>query len=95
VVELTTVLLVVVAFVAGYALGRWRSGGARVVWQSGPHDQPAGADVEELVRRGRKIEAIRRYREQHGVGLKDAKDAVDRVEATLRAGQAPQRGRHR
>ena len=94
--ELTTPALVaLVAFVAGYLLGRQRGGGRRVVWQSAPPDLPAGAAVEELVRRGRKIEAIRRYREQHGVGLKDAKDAVDRVEATLRAGQAPQRGRHR
>ena len=100
--ELTTVVLVVlvvlvalVAFVVGYALGRRRSGGTRVVWQSAAPDLPADAELEELVRRGRKIDAIRRYRELHGGGLKDAKDAVDRLEARVRAGQAPQHGRHR
>jgi len=85
--ELTTLALVaLIAFVAGYLLGRRRGGGTHVVWQSAPPDLPPGAAVEDLVRRGRKIEAIRRYRELHGVGLKDAKDAVERVEAALRAG---------
>jgi len=87
-VELTTLVLVaLIAFIAGYVLGRQRGGGRHVVWQSAPRDRPPGAAVEELVRRGRKIEAIRRYRELHGVGLKDAKDAVERVEAALRAGR--------
>ena len=43
-------------------------------------------DVRGLVRAGRKIEAIKRYREETGVGLKEAKDAVDRLEAKLRMG---------
>lgn len=40
---------------------------------------PAAAEeqVAALVRAGRKIEAIKRYREQTGVGLKEAKDYVD------------------
>ena len=38
--------------------------------------------IREL-RRGRKIEAVRLYREQHQVGLKEAKDAVDQIEPTL------------
>lgn len=97
--ELTTVALVaVVALVAlavGYALGRRRSGGTRVVWQGAAPDLPADAELEELVRRGRKIDAIRRYRELHGGGLKDAKDAVERLEARLRTGPPPQHGRDR
>lgn len=32
-----------------------------------------------LVRDGNKIGAIRQYREETGVGLKEAKDAVDRL----------------
>ena len=36
-----------------------------------------GAELTELLRAGRKIEAIKRYREQTGVGLKVAKDAVE------------------
>lgn len=34
-------------------------------------------DVRDFVRAGRKIEAIKRYRELTGVGLKEAKDAVE------------------
>jgi len=36
-------------------------------------------DVVALARAGRKIEAIKRYREINGGGLKDAKDAVERL----------------
>jgi ribosomal protein L7/L12 len=36
-------------------------------------------DVVALARAGRKIEAIKRYRELTGVGLKEAKDAVERI----------------
>jgi len=38
------------------------------------------ADIGRLIRSGQKIEAIRRYRELAGVGLKEAKDAVERLE---------------
>jgi ribosomal protein L7/L12 len=40
----------------------------------------ASADIMDLIRRGRKIEAIKLYREQTGVGLKEAKDAVEQIE---------------
>jgi ribosomal protein L7/L12 len=36
-------------------------------------------DVARLVRLGRKIEAIKLYREIHGVDLKAAKSAVDAI----------------
>jgi ribosomal protein L7/L12 len=36
-----------------------------------------GSEIESLIAAGRKIEAIRLYRERYGVGLKEAKDAVD------------------
>src|SRR6266851_3779562 len=39
--------------------------------------------VQELLREGRKIEAIKRYRQENGVGLKEAKDAVDRMAVGL------------
>jgi hypothetical protein len=38
-------------------------------------------EVVELVRAGKKIEAIKLYREITGVGLKESKDAVDAIEA--------------
>lgn len=37
------------------------------------------ADVIELLRSGSKLQAIKRYRERHGVGLKEAADAVERM----------------
>jgi ribosomal protein L7/L12 len=38
-------------------------------------------DIAELAASGRKIEAIRLYRERYGVGLEEAKDAVDGLPA--------------
>jgi ribosomal protein L7/L12 len=49
-------------------------------------EQSAGGvtdEIRELVRSGRKIEAIKIYRERTGAGLKEAKDAVDAIEAEL------------
>jgi ribosomal protein L7/L12 len=36
-------------------------------------------ELATLLERGQKIEAIKRYRERTGVGLKEAKDAVERM----------------
>ena len=44
-----------------------------------PRGQGSQADVERLVSAGRKIEAIKLYREIHKVGLKEAKEAVDKL----------------
>jgi hypothetical protein len=38
--------------------------------------------IKELLRQGQKIEAIKLYRQQTGLGLKEAKDAVEAIEAT-------------
>jgi ribosomal protein L7/L12 len=40
-------------------------------------------EVSELVIAGKKIEAIKIYRKEAGVDLKDAKDAVDALEARI------------
>jgi len=42
-----------------------------------PASAGVSAEVLELVRRGLKIQAIKRYRDQTGVGLKEAKDVID------------------
>lgn len=42
-------------------------------------DGGVSQQILDLVRRGRKIEAIKVYREQTGVGLKEAKDVIDRL----------------
>ncbi|GGV72484.1 ribosomal protein L7/L12 [Streptomyces thermoviolaceus] len=44
-------------------------------------DDPRLQQVHELARTGRQIEAIKVYREVTGAGLKEAKDAVDRMVA--------------
>jgi ribosomal protein L7/L12 len=44
-----------------------------------PADATSMADVHALAQQGRKIEAIKRYRQLTGVGLKEAKDYVDRL----------------
>ncbi|MEI7733440.1 MAG: hypothetical protein WCO56_27970 [Verrucomicrobiota bacterium] len=49
----------------------------------GPSD--ASQSVNELLFQGRKIEAIKRYREDTGKGLAEAKTEVEAMEAELRA----------
>jgi ribosomal protein L7/L12 len=44
---------------------------------------PRLEQVTALVREGRKIEAIKAYRRITEAGLKEAKDAVDRIEAGI------------
>lgn len=41
--------------------------------------------IKSLLARKRKIDAVKIYREEYGVGLKEAKDAVDQIEATMRS----------
>ncbi len=41
-------------------------------------------EVRELIRQDRKIEAIKRVRDRTGLGLAEAKDAVDAVERAMR-----------
>jgi ribosomal protein L7/L12 len=43
-------------------------------------EEPSLRELVELVRSGNKIEAIKLYRERTGVGLKEAKDAVEALE---------------
>lgn len=41
--------------------------------------------IMSLLSRKRKIDAVKIYREEYGVGLKEAKDAVDQIEALMRS----------
>ena len=55
----------------------------------GPYPPQSGPDrlldeVRVLVRQGRKIEAIKRYRELTGLGLRESKIAVEQLESGLR-----------
>ena len=40
--------------------------------------------IQDALRRGNKIEAIKIYRELTGVGLAEAKDAIDRAERSVK-----------
>ena len=47
-------------------------------------DQKLPEAVMQAVRAGRKIEAIKLLREEHGIGLKEAKQIIDREVAAYR-----------
>ncbi len=51
-------------------------------------------EVIQLARQGNKIEAIKRYRQITGVGLKEAKDAVEAIEAAETWGTLPSNEAH-
>ncbi len=78
-----TILYIVVAVVAAaLALGvlnRRRTDDLRQTGLYPPPGQGSEADVERLVALGRKIDAIKLYRQIHGTDLKSAKDAVDKI----------------
>ena len=57
-------------------------GFAQMAEASLPANNPGNsmlAEVVALLRQNRKIEAIKVYREQTGVGLKEAKDVIDNM----------------
>ena len=83
------VVAVVVAALTLNALSRRRTDDLRQTGFLPPPGQGSDADVERLVALGRKIDAIKLYREIHGSDLKTAKDAVDRMAAKPGAGRTP------
>ncbi|WP_310973124.1 MULTISPECIES: hypothetical protein [unclassified Amycolatopsis] len=44
-----------------------------------PTTEPELAEVTELLRQGKKIQAIKAYRERTGADLREARDAVERL----------------
>lgn len=55
--------------------------GHTIVVPDGLRGGEAPDEIETLLRAGRKIEAIKRHRELHGSGLKEAKEAVEQMAA--------------
>ena len=55
----------------------------------GPGPQPASASPEivALVQAGKPIQAIKLYRQMTGAGLKESKDAIDRLRVDLGLGR--------
>lgn len=71
-----SIAIVAAAVVLLVLLLRSRPGSAspRMDWSNATE-----ADLHRLLDAGRKIEAIKLYRQLHGVGLKEAKEAVERI----------------
>jgi ribosomal protein L7/L12 len=51
-----------------------------------PQERPETRAIREALLSGRKIDAIKLYRSLYGVGLKDAKGAIDAMESRYRKG---------
>lgn len=77
--KLTSVIAVVAVLLLLVKL--FRSGGNS---HSIDLDTATEEDIRWLLMRGRKIDAIKVYRRLHGVDLKAAKEAVERLAAELR-----------
>jgi len=48
--------------------------------------EPHLREVEDLLRRGKTIQAVKAYREATGAGLREAKEEVDRLAGRVRPG---------
>ena len=74
-------------FLFGFLVGRLTSPKEKTttVYQpiAGREITASDPQIEALLRAGKKIDAIKLYRQNYGVDLKDAKDAVDAVESRL------------
>ena len=79
--------IAVAVFLFGFLVGRLTSPKEKTttVYQpiAGREVTAADPEIEALLRAGKKIDAIKLYRQNYGVDLKDAKDAVDAVESRL------------
>jgi large subunit ribosomal protein L7/L12 len=89
--ELSLLIIAIVLGALGFFLGfRVRDSLGRPAHTLGdrpvpPEQSPAlDEDLRALLLQGRKIEAVKRYRQQTGVGLAQAKNAVDALEEKLK-----------
>ena len=64
---------------------RPREAGAGGWWGGGGEgdvpDPAADPEIQDLLAKGNEIQAIKRYRELTGLGLKEAKEAIERAQA--------------
>lgn len=74
------VVVLVVGIVVFALTLRQRGGDVVSLTPPPPGGPPVDASPEQHLRAGNKIAAIKRFRELHGVGLKEAKDAVEAME---------------
>ncbi len=71
-----TVLVVIAALFVVYMTRRWKKQHDEFIQRPAP-GEATDADIERFLAMGRKMTAIKLYREIHGVDLKTAKEAVE------------------
>jgi ribosomal protein L7/L12 len=57
--------------------GGWWGGSGEDAGPIAPMDDP---EIQDLLAKGNEIQAVKRYRELTGLGLKEAKDAIDEAQ---------------
>jgi ribosomal protein L7/L12 len=58
--------------------GDWWGGSDEEAGQLDPMSDP---EIQDLLAKGNEVQAVKRYRELTGLGLKEAKDAIDQAQA--------------
>jgi ribosomal protein L7/L12 len=58
-------------------VGRWGGSGE----EGEPPDPVSDPEIQDLLVKGDEMQAIKRYRELSGLGLKEAKEAIERAKA--------------
>jgi ribosomal protein L7/L12 len=58
--------------------GWWGGGGE----QGEPPDPMADAEIQDLLAKGNEMQALKRYRELTGLGLKEARQAIERAQGS-------------
>jgi ribosomal protein L7/L12 len=79
--DVEIVAILVIAVVLLWVIARRRGEATRMAVGSGH----APGSLDDALARGRKIDAIKIYRAEHGVGLQEAKDAVEERARVLAA----------
>jgi ribosomal protein L7/L12 len=62
---------------AAPAEGGWWGGAGE---QGEPPDPMADAEIQDLLAKGNEMQALKRYRELTGLGLKEAREAIERAQ---------------
>jgi len=76
------IAVIVIAILVLFFVLRGRDESVQMPRRAAPADPET---IESAIRSGRTIEAIKLYREQHGVGLREAKDAIEEMARTAPA----------
>lgn len=82
--DLTALIIGALLFFAGYRIGFSRGRRPPSTFQTSPRQIDISDEhILAALRADRKIEAIKLYRQRHGAGLKQAKEAVEAIEAGI------------